>query len=204
MAEVRWDGYEGVYADRATEPLFSPRIIGTTESLDDRVKAPPGSLPTQLTVDPLAFYRVTPSIGEPREDAVAADTHRRDELVNDPAFFRRGIFAKRSPVKKTPDAALMQKAVVLQARWHGVASRRALAKEEDASVDRAIQERILRLMRNDEDASTNTNQTVEAFMRTPVSTWVDDSDAATVETATARTTEPSVDCLLYTSDAADE
>ena len=30
-------------------------------------------------------------------------------------------------------------------------------------------------------------------MRTPVSTWVDDSDAATVETATARTAEPSVD-----------
>ena len=113
--------------------------------------------------------------------------------MNDPAFFRRGIFAKRSPVKKTPDAALMQKAVVLQARWRGVASRRALANEEDASVDRAIQERILKLMRNDEDASTNTKQTVEAFMRTPVSTWVDDSDAATVETATARTAEPSVD-----------
>ena len=193
MAEVRWGGYEGVYADRATEPLFSPRVIGTTADPDDRVKAPPGSLPAQLTVDPLAFYRVTPSIGEPREDAVAADTHRRDELVNDPAFFRRGIFAKRSPVKKTPDAALMQKAVVLQARWRGVASRRALAKEEDASVDRAIQERILKLMRNDEDESTSTKHAAEAFMRTPVSTWVDDSDAATVETATARTAEPSVD-----------
>ena len=128
MAEVRWDGYEGVYADRAADPLFSPRVIGTTESLDERVKAPPGSLPAQLTVDPLAFYRVTPSVNEPREDAVSTDTHRRDELVNDPAFFRRGIFAKRSPVKKTPDAALMQKAVVLQARWRGVASRRALAK----------------------------------------------------------------------------
>ena len=154
MAEVRWDGYAGVYADRATEPLFSPRVVGTTESLDERVKAPPGSLPAQLTVDPLAFYRVTPSINEPREDAVAADTHRRDELVNDPAFFRRGIFAKRSPVKKTPDAALMQKAVVLQARWRGVASRRALTNEEDASVDRAIQERVLKLMRKSDDSST--------------------------------------------------
>jgi hypothetical protein len=194
MAEVRWDGYAGVYAaNRAADPLFSPRVIGTTESLDERVKAPPGSLPEQLTVDPLAFYRVTPSVNEPREDAVARDTHRRDELVTDPAFFRRGIFAKRSPVKKTPDAALMQKAVVLQARWRGVASRRALTHEEDASVDKAIQERILKLMRNDEDASTSTKHTAEAFMRTPVSTWVDDSDAATVETATARTAEPSVD-----------
>ena len=58
MAEVRWDGYEGIYADRAADPLFSPRIIGTTESLDERVNAPPGSIPEQLTVDPLAFYRV--------------------------------------------------------------------------------------------------------------------------------------------------
>ena len=49
-------------------------------------------------------------------------------------------------------------------------------------------------MRNDEDDRARIqNQTVEAFMRTPVSTWVDDSDAATVETATARTAEPSVD-----------
>jgi hypothetical protein len=192
MAEVRWDGYEGIYADRAAEPLFSPRVIGVSEDPDDRVKAPPGSIPTQLTVDPLAFYRVTPSVNEPREDAVSNDRHRKDELVNDPAFFRRGIFAKRSPVKKKPDAARTKQAVNIQARWRGVASRRALTKEEDASVDRAIQERILKLMRNDED-STNTNQTVEAFMRTPVSTWVDDSDAATVETATARTAEPSVD-----------
>ena len=30
MAEVRWGGYEGVYADRAADPLFSPRVIGTT------------------------------------------------------------------------------------------------------------------------------------------------------------------------------
>ena len=194
MAEVRWDGYEGVYADRAADPLFSPRVIGVSEDPDDRVKAPPGSIPTQLTVDPLAFYRVTPSVNEPREDAVSNDRHRKDELVNDPAFFRRGIFAtKRRSPKKAPDAALMQKAVNIQARWRGVAQRRALTKEEDASVDRAIQERILKLMRNDEDSSTNTNQTVEAFMRTPVSTWVDDSDAATVETATARTAEPSVD-----------
>ena len=98
MAEVRWDGYEGIYADHGADPLFSPRVIGVSEDPDDRVKAPPGSIPTQLTVDPLAFYRVTPSVNEPREDAVSIDTHRRDELVNDPAFFRRGIFAKRSPV----------------------------------------------------------------------------------------------------------
>ena len=37
MAEGRWDGYEGVYADRAAEPLFSPRIIGVSEDPDDRV-----------------------------------------------------------------------------------------------------------------------------------------------------------------------
>ena len=182
------------WAEASTTPLFSPRVIGKTEDPDERVKAPPGSIPTQLTVDPLAFYRVTPSIGEPREDAVSRDTHRRDELVNDPAFFQRGIFAtKRRSPKKAPDAARTKQAVVLQARWRGVASRRALANEEDASVDKAIQERILKLMRKSDDSSTNTNQTVEAFMRTPVSTWVDDSDAATVETATARTAEPSVD-----------
>ena len=28
MAEVRWGGYEGVYADRAI-PALSPRVIGT-------------------------------------------------------------------------------------------------------------------------------------------------------------------------------
>ena len=65
MAEVRWDGYAGIYADRAADPLFSPRVIGTTEDPDERVKAPPGSLPAQLTVDPLAFYRVTPSMVNP-------------------------------------------------------------------------------------------------------------------------------------------
>ena len=160
-------------------PLFSPRVVGTTADPDDRVPAPPGLLHEQLTTD-AHTYRVPKSVTEPSEADVIADEPHTVVPAADKAFFRRGIFARRGIVEEpAPDPKLVEGASAIQAHWRGTCRRRrAIQVADDASVDAAVETRVVRLMqglKRDDDSDANTNQTTEAYLRTAVSTWVDDT-----------------------------